>query len=188
MRLGHFTQAPYIWVLLTYLLLFGIPGLNRRHISFQQRPTIQISGSPIAAVLQNFTRKEIAMRTEASRRQALGAMLTASIFGTTAWAAESPSDAEYSKLAAAPKSPADHRRLAKHYPAIAREQEAQANVLNALATKYKTGLPGVTDGQAHELSRTVQHAAEHARDFAEALNDIAEVHEGIAQGPVDLGA
>lgn len=128
------------------------------------------------------------MRTDASRRQAMGAILSASIFGATARAAESPSDAEYNELAAAPKSPADHRKLAKHYRAIATNRETEAKALDALATRYKSGLPGVTDGQAYELSRALRHAAEHARDFAEALDDIAEVHEGIAQGPVDLGA
>jgi hypothetical protein len=126
------------------------------------------------------------MRLEASRREAIGIM--ASLFGTAAWAAGSATltDPEFKKLAAAPKTADDHRALASRYRTIAGEHEKEAKAFETLAAQYQKGLPGVTEGHAHELARAVRHAAEHSRDFAEALNDVAEVHEGIAQGPLDL--
>ena len=130
------------------------------------------------------------MRAEAymNRRTTMAAMLAAgaATLGIKAFAAAPGklSDADYTKLSAAPKNAADHRTLAKHYRAWADEHEAEAKMLDNLATIYMKGMPGVTQGHAHELARTVKHAAEHSRDFAEALRDIADVHDGIAEGPV----
>lgn len=83
-----------------------------------------------------------------------------------------------------PKTPADHRALAKHYRAMAVDHEAEAKTFEALGAAYDKGLPGVGVGPAHELARAARHAAEHSRDFAEAASDLAEVHEGIAAGPI----
>ena len=125
---------------------------------------------------------------DANRRQMMGTLLAGSLLGLNGVAAAGEagrlSDADYHKLAAAPKSPADHRALAKHYRAVAAEHEAEAKNLDTLAATYAKGLPGVTEGHAHELARTMKHSAEHSRDFAEALRDVAEVHDGIAEGPV----
>jgi hypothetical protein len=118
----------------------------------------------------------------------MGGVLAAGVsaLGTAAMAATSGklTEAEYQKLSAAPKTPADHRALAKYYRAAAADHDAEAKAYEALAATYAKGLPGATEGHAHELSRTIKHAAEHSRDFAEALRDIADVHDGIAQGPV----
>jgi hypothetical protein len=93
-------------------------------------------------------------------------------------------DAEYNKLAAAPKTADDHRKLAKHYRSVAAMHQAEAKAFQAFADSYVKGLPATPSGQARELSRAVHHAAEHSEDFAEAIIEIAEVHEGIAAGPV----
>jgi hypothetical protein len=64
------------------------------------------------------------------------------------------------------------------------KHEAEAKAFETLAAQYaKGGLPGVTNGHAHELARAAKHVAEHARDFAEAVADMAEVHQGIVEGP-----
>lgn len=101
--------------------------------------------------------------------------------GTAAWADD---EVDYRKLAATPKTADDHRALARCYRAIALENENQAKTFVALAAQYQKGLPAVAEDQVFELARALRHAAEHSRDFAEALNDLAEVHEGIAEGPV----
>ena len=124
------------------------------------------------------------MSTDRNRRDAIKVIV--GLAGTAAWA-DGLNDADYKKLASAPKTADDHRALASRYRNIAVEREKDAKAFEALAAQYQIGLPGVTEGQAHELARAVRHAAEHSRDFAEALDDLAEVHEGIAQGPVDLG-
>ena len=128
------------------------------------------------------------LRIEANRREMMAAMLTAGVgaLGTATFAADAGklSDADYKKLASAPKNAADHRSLATYYRALAAEHETEGKALETLAAAYAKGLPGTATGQAHELSRAIRHAAEHSRDFAEAARDVAEVHEGIAQGPV----
>ena len=130
------------------------------------------------------------MRTgiNANRREMMSALLAAGagVVGAAALKADTGklSSAEYQKLSAAPKNAADHRALAKHYRAVAAEHEAEGKAFDGLAATYMKGLPGVTDGHAHELARTMKHAAEHSRDFSEAFADMAEVHEGIAEGPV----
>lgn len=121
-----------------------------------------------------------------NRRQALGALLAggAGILGVTAFAGEPGklSDVEYKKLAAAPKTLADHRALAKYYRAIVAEHESEGKAFEALIAPYNKGLPGVADSHARELARAAKHAAGHTRDFMEALVELAEVHEGIAEG------
>lgn len=94
------------------------------------------------------------------------------------------SEAEYKKLANAPKTAADHKALAKHYRAVAANHEAEAKMFDSLSAIYAKGVPVATPGSAHELAHAAKHAAEHARDFAEAASDLAEIHEGIAAGPV----
>ena len=127
--------------------------------------------------------------TRANRREVIGVALAgglAALGGTTAFAAEPGvlSDAEFKKLAAAPKTAADHRALAKHYRAMEAAHQAEAKMYDGLAVQYAKGVPVASTGQAHELGRAMKHAAEHSRDFAEAMGDVAEVHEGIAQGPL----
>jgi hypothetical protein len=108
------------------------------------------------------------------------------LLGVTASTADTGklSDAEYKKLAAMPKTTADHRTLAKHYRAIVAEHEAEAKAFDALVAPYGKGLPGVANSHARELARAAKHAAGHTRDFTEALTELAEVHEGIAEGPL----
>lgn len=124
------------------------------------------------------------MSTDANRREAM--RIIVGLGGTTAWAG-GVNDAEQRKPAKAAATADDHRALASRYRSMLIEHEEAAAAFEDLAARYQRGLPGVTDGHAHELARAAHHAAGHARDFAEALDDLAEVHEGIAQGPVDWG-
>jgi hypothetical protein len=105
---------------------------------------------------------------------------------TIAFSADGPTltAADYKKLSNAPKTPADHRSLAKHYRAIASQHEAEAKAFEALATQYAKGVPGAADSHARELARAAKHVGGHTRDFIEALVEMAEVHEGIAEGPL----
>jgi hypothetical protein len=90
-------------------------------------------------------------------------------------------DTEFNQLAPAAKTAQDHLKLAAHYRVLAADHEAEAKVYDALVTEYKKGVAGATQGHAAELARTVRHYAGHARDSAEALLDLAAVHEGIAE-------
>lgn len=123
-----------------------------------------------------------------NRRQAMGTLLAGGLatLGMTVFAADPGklSDADYKKLSTAPKTAADHRALAKHYRAIVAEHEGEAKAFEALITQYNKGLPGVAESHARELARAAKHAAGHTRDSMEALVEIAEVHEGIAAGPL----
>ena len=124
----------------------------------------------------------------ANRREVMQALLAAGAgtFAIAAYAAEPGrlTDADYKRLSAAPKTAGDHTALAKHYRAAGAEHEAEAKGFDALAAQYGKGLPGVNTSHARELARAARHLAGHSRDFVEALTEIAEVHDGIAQGPV----
>lgn len=75
-------------------------------------------------------------------------------------------------------SAADHRVLAAHYRTHAAEHEADAAAHEALVAeaKARTG-----DDDAWDLARDAAHYAEHSREAAEALRDLARLHEGIAE-------
>jgi hypothetical protein len=122
------------------------------------------------------------------RELIVGTLLATGVgtFGVSAFAAEPGklSEADYKRLSAAPKAVADHTVLAKHYRALIAEHEAEAKAFESLAAQYAKGVGGANATHARELSRAAKHVAGHSRDFAEALSEIAEVHEGIAQGPV----
>lgn len=118
-----------------------------------------------------------------NRREMMGIVVAAGMaaFAAKAEAADLLSEAEYKKLAPAPKSAADHRMLAKHYRALAAQHLAESKELDAIGATYAKGLPNMEAAWSRDLSRGVKHAAEHSRDFAEALDHLAEAHEGYAE-------
>jgi len=91
------------------------------------------------------------------------------------------SAAEFNAIASAPMTPADHVALAKHYRAWAAEDEAEAKMFEAFAVGYMEGVPQASPTQARSMAMAARHYAEHARDSAEALIYLAEVHEGFAE-------
>jgi len=91
--------------------------------------------------------------------------------------AQTLSNAEFHKLAPVAKTAADHQKLAAYYHAQAAEQEAQAKLhegIAAAASKKR-------DDDSWETARAAAHYAEHAREAAEALTDLAKLHEGMAE-------
>ena len=72
---------------------------------------------------------------------------------------------------------ADHRALAAQYRAHAAEHEADAAAHDALVTDARAR---AADDDAWDLGRDAAHYAEHSREAAEALRDLAQLHEAIA--------
>jgi len=73
---------------------------------------------------------------------------------------------------------ADHRALAAQYRAHAAEHDTDAAAHEALARDARTR---ANDDEAWDLARDAAHYAEHSRDAAEALRDLAQLHEAIAE-------
>jgi predicted ATPase len=91
--------------------------------------------------------------------------------------AQSVSEAEFHKLVVAPKTAADHVKLAAYYRAHAVEHETDAKLhdeIVAAASKKR-------DDDSWELARASAHYAEHSREAAEALRDLAKLHDGLAE-------
>lgn len=73
---------------------------------------------------------------------------------------------------------ADHRALAAQYRTHAAEHDADAVAHEALVAEMRTRL---ADDEAWDLARDATHYAEHSREAAEALRDLAELHEAVAE-------
>ena len=80
----------------------------------------------------------------------------------------------------------DHRALAARYRAHAAEHEADAASHDALVTDLKAR---PADDESWDLARDAAHYAQHSREAAEALRDLAQHHEAIAErlGPAETG-
>jgi hypothetical protein len=72
---------------------------------------------------------------------------------------------------------ADHRALANHYRAHAIEHDADAARHDTLAAEAKAR---PSDDDAWDLARDAAHYAQHSREAAEALRDLAQLHDAIA--------
>jgi hypothetical protein len=102
------------------------------------------------------------------------ALLTAPRMAT----AQKLSDAEFKKLGASAVTAADHKKLAAHYRAHAVEHEADAKAHDEIvAAAKKQG----SSGHAFELALGAAHYAEHSREAAEALRELADLHDGMAE-------
>ena len=93
--------------------------------------------------------------------------------------AQKLSDAEVKRLATSTATAADHKKLAAHYRAHAAEHEADAKLHEELVTALRKDSESF--GHAWELARGAAHYAEHSREAAEALRELAAVHEGMAE-------
>ena len=82
---------------------------------------------------------------------------------------------------------ADHRALAAQYRAHAAEHDADAAAHEALVKDARTR---ANDDDAWDLARDATHYADHSREAAEALRDLAQLHEAIADrlGPPEAAA
>ena len=98
--------------------------------------------------------------------------------------AQKLSDAELKKIGATATTPADHKRLAAHYRAHAAEHEADAKLHEDIVAAARK--QDQSSGHAWELARAADHYAEHSREAAEALRDLAALHEGMAEHATDV--
>ena len=109
---------------------------------------------------------------------AFGVLLIALVIVPRVATAQKLSDAEFKKLGASAVTAADHKKLAAHYRAHAVEHEADAKAHDEIvAAAKKMG----SSGHAFELALGAAHYAEHSREAAEALKELAELHEGMAE-------
>jgi hypothetical protein len=108
----------------------------------------------------------------------LGMLLIAFVTVPRVATAQKLSDAELRKIGASATTAADHKKLAAHYRAHAAEHEADAKVHeDIVAAAKKMG----SSGHAFELALGAAHYAEHSREAAEALKELAELHDGMAE-------
>ena len=92
--------------------------------------------------------------------------------------AQKLSDAELKKLGASAVTAADHKKLAAHYRAHAAEHEADAKLHEEIVAAARKDQ---SSGHAWELARGAAHYAEHSREAAEALRELADLHDGMAE-------
>jgi hypothetical protein len=87
-------------------------------------------------------------------------------------------DAQFKALVTSAKTADDHTKLAAYYRAHAAEHEADAKLHDEIvaASRKKPA-----DDEAWELGRAAAHYAEHSREAAEALRDLAALHQGMAE-------
>jgi hypothetical protein len=98
--------------------------------------------------------------------------------GATLAQAQKLSDADFKKIATSAKTPEDHKKLAAHYRAHAAEHEAEAKLHESVANQYRKVQP--LDDASWDIARDAAHYAEHSREAAEALRDLAAAHESLA--------
>ena len=107
-----------------------------------------------------------------------GVLLIALVIVPRVATAQKLSDAEFKKLGASAATAAEHKKLAAHYRAHAAEHEADAKAHEEIvAAAKKMG----SSGHAFELALGAAHYAEHSREAAEALKELADLHEGMAE-------
>jgi hypothetical protein len=110
--------------------------------------------------------------------------MTLVTFSTIAFA-QKLADSELKRLGATSATAADHKKLAAHYRAHAAEHEADAKVHEAIIAAARK--QDIAEGHAWELVRAADHYAEHSREAAEALIDLAKLHEGMAEVATESG-
>jgi hypothetical protein len=102
-------------------------------------------------------------------------MLGAAIAGQSAIL----SHAEVRTINASAPTVAGHQRLAAHYRAHAREHSDDAMLHEQIVASARN--KHAADDDAWELARNAAHYAEHSREAAEALNELATLHEEMAK-------
>jgi len=91
--------------------------------------------------------------------------------------AQKLSDADVKKLSMSTAA-ADHKKLAAHYRAHAAEHEADAKLHDEIVAAAKKS---PSTGHMFELGLAAAHYAEHSREAAEALIELATLHDGMAE-------
>lgn len=83
------------------------------------------------------------------------------------------SDQEFKTLAASHANAQEHQKLSAHYMAHASEHETDARLHEELATQYAKTEPS--------LAGESRHYAAHSREAAEALRELARLHQVLAK-------
>jgi hypothetical protein len=86
------------------------------------------------------------------------------------------SDSEFMKVAQLHQAASDHLKLADHYTAHAIEHESDAKMSEELAA-HVSGHHASEAGLDGEL----RHYAAHSREAAEALRNLAKIHQSLAK-------
>ena len=118
------------------------------------------------------------MTTGRSIHVVLGVLLAALVTVPRVATAQKLSDAEFKKLGASAVTAAEHKKLAAHYRAHAAEHEADAKAHEDIVAAAKKD---VSSGHAFELAIGAAHYAGHSREAAEALRELADLHDGMAE-------
>jgi len=82
-------------------------------------------------------------------------------------------NAEFAKLAESHQTGSDHLKLAEHFTAHAIEHEEDAKIHEQLAAPYEKTHP--------QLAGEARHYAAHSREAAEALRNLARLHQELAK-------
>lgn len=107
----------------------------------------------------------------------IGSLVCGALFSmATAPAGAQTSQADLNRMSSSTVS-ADHRALAARYRAHAAEHEADAAMHDALVADLKAR---TADDETWDLARDAAHYAQHSREAAEALRDLAQLHEATA--------
>lgn len=86
------------------------------------------------------------------------------------------SDSEHAKTARSHSTADEHRKLAEHYAAHATEHENDSKLSEELASKV-SGHHATEAGLDGEL----RHYAAHSKEAAEALRNLANIHQALAK-------
>ena len=85
---------------------------------------------------------------------------------------------EFEQLARTHETAEDHVKLAAHFKAHAEEHETDAKLHEQLAD-HIAGHHGLAEAG---LAGEERHYAAHSREAAEAMRNLAKIHEGLAKG------
>jgi len=113
-----------------------------------------------------------------SMQVVFGVLLIALVSTPRVATAQKLSDSEFKKLAGSAATAADHKKLAAYYRAHAAEHEADAKLHDEIVAAAKKDK---SSGHSLELALAAAHYAEHSRESAEALTELATLHEGMAE-------
>lgn len=82
-------------------------------------------------------------------------------------------DQDFKKVATSHANAEEHQKLVAHYTAHAIEHEADAKMHEELANQYAASEPS--------LAGEARHYAAHSREAADALRELAKIHQILAK-------
>jgi hypothetical protein len=89
------------------------------------------------------------------------------------------SNAELKRIGASASTAADHARLSAHYRTHAAEHEADAAIHDGIVSEARKR--AASNDDAWDLARDAAHYADHSREAAEALRELAALHDAMGR-------